>query len=463
MPTSASLHALPVLPGQEGTHAEQGERAEKPWFKFNWILRESTTGFSDLFKCLPDKFPILLDEDSGIICEPVFLWLYDYKLDNSTTDVKNTLWAYANDAKQWFMFLEAAKKSWITATKADLNKYCEVMRGIKSPETEETYATNTINRRRISVIQFYKWAKTQLGIKVKGLVVNNLLHLGCRLKSKFEKNPTDQHLISVMLPLEARALRVQLGKAPSELKEMFLELSSNGQKIFTKSDVKVSSRDRLHVEIALLTGLRIQEVTRLKITQFARFHGREISETQMYGIEKVLRKGGNRATVDFPGMLLLQILDYIDFERNYLKTRFGGSSTLLFLNPSNAGKFAGMPTSARTIERAFHAACVAAKLVKSTLHTIPVNDAGGNVVTPANTAFVMVDAPTFVYHDLRHTFAVWTYHTKRKSESNPWLSVQKALGHKHLSTTINTYLRFTGWFENEVTDRYMESLNGTTW
>ena len=461
MSTSASLHSLPVLPGQVDPSAQKSGPAEKPWFKFNWILRRSNTDFSDRFKCLPNNFPILLDEESGIICEPVFLWLYEYNLDSPTTDISNTLWAYANDAKQWFMFLEAAKRSWIAATKADLNKYCEVMRGVKSPETGEAYTTSTINRRRISIIQFYKWARTQLGVTVKGLIVNNLLHLGCRVKSKFEKKPTDQHLISVMLPHEARTLRLQLGKPPSELKEMFVELTQSGQMAFTKLDIRFSSRDRLHVEIALLTGLRIQEVTRLKVSQFARFHGRELSNTQMYGVERVLRKGGGRVTVDFPGMLLLQILDYINFERNYLKVRFGSPSNLLFLNPSNAGKYSGMPTSARTIERAFHAACLAAKLLKSTLRIISADDEASKKVKPVQTVYVMVDAPTFVYHDLRHTFAVWTYYTKRKSEENPWLSVQKSLGHKHLSTTINCYLRFTGWFENEVTDRYMEDLNGT--
>ena len=67
--------------------------------------------------------------------------------------------------------------------------------------------------------------------------------------------------------------------------------------------------------------------------------------------------------------------------------------------------------------------------------------------------------PLFVVHDLRHTYAVWTYYIlKENGEAEPWLYIQAQLGHEDLSTTQDTYLKATGDFEASVSDLYMENI-----
>ena len=50
--------------------------------------------------------------------------------------------------------------------------------------------------------------------------------------------------------------------------------------------------------------------------------------------------------------------------------------------------------------------------------------------------------PRYRVHDLRHTYAVWTYHIRTSlGDNEPWKWIQSQLGHSTLDTTINTYLK----------------------
>jgi integrase/recombinase XerC len=63
------------------------------------------------------------------------------------------------------------------------------------------------------------------------------------------------------------------------------------------------------------------------------------------------------------------------------------------------------------------------------------------------------------FHDLRHTFACWLYHAERKSgNSEPWKVVQARLGHKYLSTTMDTYLRVVDEYRFEVNSNVYKFL-----
>lgn len=54
-------------------------------------------------------------------------------------------------------------------------------------------------------------------------------------------------------------------------------------------------------------------------------------------------------------------------------------------------------------------------------------------------------------HDLRHTYAVWTYLIlKAGGDPNPWIFIQSQLGHRSSETTISVYLRMSIMFENSL-------------
>jgi integrase len=60
-------------------------------------------------------------------------------------------------------------------------------------------------------------------------------------------------------------------------------------------------------------------------------------------------------------------------------------------------------------------------------------------------------------HDLRHTYAVWTYLLLRtQGDTNPWLFIQAQLGHRSAETTLNTYLRAVRMFENEISEIFAD-------
>ena len=64
-------------------------------------------------------------------------------------------------------------------------------------------------------------------------------------------------------------------------------------------------------------------------------------------------------------------------------------------------------------------------------------------------------------HDLRHTYAVWSYHIlKSLGDPEPWKSIQIQLGHKHIDTTINTYLKYVSLLDEKVPMNNLQEVMG---
>lgn len=419
--------------------------------KFNWVLQRSDTSFSSKFEQLPNGFPILLDYDSGVICEPVLLWLHESYCLPAPENWFNTVWAYASDAKDWFVFLEEIERPWVEATVADLNMYRSAMRKIKSPTTGKKYATETINRRTAAILQFYKWLRTQHHFKFRRIKPHYLLHDSCAKPNGLEPDADEDKHISVLLPVQARKLLETLGPRPSTISDKFFRVEPGGRRSFADVDVRETSRDRLSADIALRTGLRIFEIHGLTVNHFKRFLNVDVVDTKLYAIGKIKRKGGRWRNVEFFGTTIKEILVYIKCERAYLVKRFNNKSDKLLLNPVGSVNYSGKPTSKRTIQRRFHDACLKAGLRKSEFS--PESHIHG-----ANSS----EAPLFVFHDLRHTYAIYTYYQRKKTDVAPWMYLQKQLDHGHVQTTIDTYLDASTLFEHIVTDRYMEDLANAT-
>ncbi|CAB3810101.1 Tyrosine recombinase XerC [Paraburkholderia ultramafica] len=388
---------------------------------------------------LPPGFPILLDERSGIVCEPVLLYLYDQFVKRGISNfVRNTAWAYACDLKHWLDHLEEFGKTWTQVTQFDLDSYLKFLDGASSPLTGRTYSTRTKERRRIAIAQFYAWWREQ------GLVANDAGDKALvRVSSENKRRrllAKENKRVSVLQKNQASELFARFGPVPSE---------------WSCHKPDATSRDRLYADIALYAGLRISEVRSLKTSDFRGFRNADIPDYARKSVS-IVGKGGVWRNAKFPGRLIHQILAYIDGERAYIVNRAGARSTeALILNPLSANSYAGRQPSVRTIERRFAAACVDAGLFR--VETIERLDWGAKGDVQTNTT--RFNVPLFVFHDLRHTYAVWTYYIRKRYEEEPWLDISACLGHANVETTIRIYLRCANEFEAEVSDTYMEAIN----
>lgn len=125
-----------------------------------------------------------------------------------------------------------------------------------------------------------------------------------------------------------------------------------------------------------------------------------------------------------------------------LKSRVGAAfveSRSLFVNDLGSTG-AGRSATSATIQSDLRAAVRAAMLCDPV--KIPVR--GGGTIE--------VWIPRFTYHSLRHTFAVWLYHARkfRLGDPEPWLYIRARLGHRHLSTTLDSYLDLGRMLEPQI-------------
>lgn len=423
-----------------------------------WVVRFAVTVDEDVLPekaaaLLPEKFPFVVDDASGVVCEPVLLFLYaEYAEMMVDGPVDNTVRAYAYDLREWWVYLEEFEISWHAATELDLSGFCQAMRATISPMTGMRYATTTIIRRKTTVEQFYVWAaKSDIckGVDVGAETLIGMLQAGAIETPivELQKTADEKQHVSVMQLGQAKVVMEQLGPLPSTNKCDASPFSKDW----------TSSRDRLAGEIALNAGLRISEVRNLKTSQFEMYVRRvDISQTAAYKI-RVTGKGRTKKPVNFSGELILQIVAYIKGERAAIE--FGLSkvqSNNLLLNAH--GKTVGKPPSVRTLERNFSSACIRAGCFRSEM--VEEFNLGPDEVLCREA--VLRDFPLFVFHDLRHTFAVWTYYARKKAgDAEPWLYIQQQLRHKNLETTIKEYLASAMDFEALVTDNFMTSLNET--
>ena len=143
--------------------------------------------------------------------------------------------------------------------------------------------------------------------------------------------------------------------------------------------------------------------------------------------------------INVPNYLIPDLYAYIDGERSeciavarrhWLKKK-SDEPKVLFVNGVDAHQNAGKPVRADTLSGAFRRAVIKAGLTEWVTKTHPDTGEVRQVLVPRHR-----------YHDLRHTYALWTYHALvEQGTSEPWKIIQSLLGHAHLSTTLDTYLR----------------------
>jgi integrase/recombinase XerC len=154
-------------------------------------------------------------------------------------------------------------------------------------------------------------------------------------------------------------------------------------------------------------------------------------------------KYGKRRTVAVPHWLVIATQDYISNERAKAAATSRNPSPMLFVYDATAGKKDhGKALKIRRFQRIIANACKRAELTQLVEKKLP-----------GSTQTRLVRVARHSPHDLRHSYAVNEYFAAVAMGSHePWKSIQAQLGHKHLQTTIDTYLSWvsahSGWGRN---------------
>jgi len=431
----------------------------------NFIVELATVlpeGDSLATNALPKDFPFLIDDDTHEIVEPALLFLVDAYLTKTGSWNRNTAKRAAYDLLDWWRYLDHHGRSWDLADGRDLDGYRDSMIGQISPRTFEEYKAPTIRARRTLVRRFYGWARK------RGWYTGGLEEAGevCEVYLPADRDPL------VHLHLGQRRISVDSGAPrrsgrPGEKVRPLIGSDSNSAS-FPRiarhlgplpsergADDPTPSRDRLAAELSVSTGLRVDEVAKLTIFQILdlpvdadpeRFTTMRVRKTKRL-VER---------DVNVPNYLIPDLHAYIDGERSeclavarrYWLKKKSDEPKVLFVNGVEARQSAGKPVCADTLSGAFRRAVIKAGLTEWVAKTDP----GTGEVRQA-------PVPRHRYHDLRHTYALWTYHALvEQGTSEPWKIIQSLLGHAHLSTTLDTYLRVVNVEKARTADSVYEVM-----
>jgi integrase len=394
---------------------------------------------------VPRGFPFLIDDETHEVVEPALLFLVEAYLTKTGLWNRNTTKRAAYGLLDWWRFLDHQDRPWDLADGADLDAYRDSMIGEISPRTHEEYKTETIRARRTLVKRFYAWAQK------RGFCDGNLQE-ATEIRDAYipaDRDPlahihSGQRRIAVDPGTPRRTtrpgekVRPLIGGDPKN--PSFPRIARHLGPLPSERGAgdSTSARDRLAAELSVSTGLRVDEVAKLTVFQILdlpvggdpeRFTTMHVTRTKRL-VER---------DVNVPNYLVPDLHVYIDGERKeciavarrYWLKKKSDEPKVLFVNGVDARQNAGKPVAADTLSDAFRRAIVKAGLTEWVTKTDP--DTG---------EVRQVRVPRHRYHDLRHTYALWTYQALvEQGISEPWKIIQSLLGHAHLSTTLDTYLR----------------------
>jgi len=331
----------------------------------------------------------------------------------------------------WINWCQASGIDWKLASRDDLISFRDSLKSAISPHTQNPYSSATIAVRVEVVIAFCDYGRRKrfyfgdiLGDRMASLLSggapNELPH-----ESSSSIVPPRRPAKTAIRPFrvdELQALLERLGPTPAD----------------REPHDRRPCRNRIMADWGWAVGLRLSEIVNLECYQFHALHPEPASPFLSKAVE-VIGKGSIRRNVAVPNWLIGDTLAYIDGERQDAIRACEGARwhppNVVFLSGVHAQR-PGLPLSTRRFQAIIEQACLQAGLSRLRSRIDP----DGNVRT-------RVAVANHCVHDLRHTYAVFTYWVEAKNgNSEPWKIIQSQLGHAHLETTIRTYLRFVELF-----------------
>jgi integrase len=375
----------------------------------------------------------------GLFEEPTRFLSKRYVQSGSTSSPHT--WAKAAyGLKSWFQFLQAIDRDWPNASEQDRIDFRDVYLGSISQKTGRAYGTAGVHDAMVVVRSFYQHCAGRG--TYHGDIGASLVPVQCKV-------PIDQDALAhsrstgytksrdLALPKLRPGVKIH-PLTPRDLKNLLCHI---GPQAGARDGDRRVSRDRLICDLGWAVGLRLNEINSLTALQFmtlvpdlgAPFAGMALT---------VQGKGNQTRQVMIPGWLVMDVQAYMDDERaaslRACKTKDRHPPRCLLLGHEHSGS-AGKPITNAALQKMFREACLTLGLVTIVEKTDPETGMKFTYKTPRHSM-----------HDLRHTYAVLTYHAERANgNAEPWKKIQAQLGHRNLQTTIDTYLSHVEIFTDQ--------------
>jgi integrase len=397
-------------------------RAEIVLFFAEKSLPELRAGEPAMFLETPNSVE-LFEEPTG--------FLHVHYVDNNSTCSPHTWSKAAYGLKSWFQFVQAIGRDWHDAVERDRTDYRDAYLSSISPKTGQAYGTAGVRDAMVVVRQFYHYCAHR-GLYHGDIgqdLAENEQSSSLDSASPFYRGPSDFINRDRALPPIRPSEKVH----PLTTPDLKLLLAEVGPQASMRENDQRFVRDRLICDLGWAVGLRLNEINTLKTLQFLSLNPSPNAPFQAMPLTIQGAKGGKVRRVLIPAWLVMDAIAFIDGERNLslrerLSTGRSPETQLILGHPGS--REAGCPISNGALQKMFRVACLSAKIVEIVEKTDPGTGIAFEYVKPKHSI-----------HDLRHTYAVLTYHAERANGNpEPWKKIQAQLGHSSLQVTINTYL-----------------------
>lgn len=358
-------------------------------------------------------------------------FLSERYIKSGSTASPHTWAKAAYGLKSWFQFLQAIDRDWRDASEQDRIDFRDAYLGSISQKTGRAYGAAGVRAAMVVVRSFYQHC-TGLGTYDGNIGVSSTA-----MKYKVSIDGDTLARTQCVDPPNKRDLalpRLRPGVkihplTPRDLKNLLCHIGP--QAGLRDGDQRVA-RDRLICDLGWVVGLRLSEINNLSTLQFMTLF--PDPEALFVGMALTIQgKGKKTRQVMIPAWLVMDVHAYMDGERaaslKVCKTKAKYPPTQLLLGHEHS-KSAGKSVTNAALQKMFREACLTLGLVTIIEKTDPDTGIKFTYKTPRHSI-----------HDLRHTYAVLTYHAERvNGNAEPWKRIQAQLGHSNLKTTTDTYL-----------------------
>lgn len=355
-----------------------------------------------------EGFPILLKANHDVFVEGME-FLVHHCLKRGSVQSRRSWETFGRDLCDYFEFIEANRFDWRELDHRNHETLLALYRDVSFDRFN--LSASTVNRRLHLVIKFYQFALKQGWVSTL---------------------PYDLETVRVRQPKGFLA-HTDTSGGYAVKPDVLLKTSPTKIKVLNKEQVDELLKTiknktlRLIVRLALLTGLRKEELLTFPVTCVSA--PQSISARSHVVVEldpqQMSTKGGKPRTIHVPISLMADLWDYVIHERHETIRQHGTDPKTLFVTAK------GNPWSIRT--------------------------SFNNSLNRLDLSFACHP------HILRHTYATHTLKSllSRKSTTfNPLIYVRDRLGHSSITTT-EKYLHFLDDIEDDLRTSYQEEIEET--